>query len=177
MFDFASIVSALQTVSTVSSIIGTGVKAYGAAKEATADKQALEFNAAEYERNRQFAEFEAQDAIERGKVTEQRARIATRQLLGEQRARTAANNISVNTGSAVAIQAETAMLGELDALTIRENAAREARGLRQDAANFGGQARLTRDSAGNISPFLSAAPSIMTGASTVADQWLRYRNG
>lgn len=178
MFDFIDdIADALMVVSTAGSILSSGTQAYGAAREAKADEEALRFNAEAYRENQAFAEREAKDAIKRGSVNERRARLATYQLIGTQRARTAANNIRVDSGSAVNIQADAALLGELDALTIRENAAREARGIQQDARNYGTQAALTQRAADDVSPFLAAAPTILTGATSVADQWLRYRHG
>lgn len=174
---FEGFADTLMVASTAGNILSTGMSAYGAAKEAKADEATLRFNEQQYRENVQFAEREARDAVKRGSVTERRARIATRQLVGTQRARIAANNIRVDSGSAKRVQMDAAMLGELDALTIRENAAREARGLLQEARNFGSQAAMAGRAADDVSPFLSAAPTILTGASTVADQWLRYRHG
>lgn len=175
IFDGNSLADTLQTVSTVSTIIGSGLQAYGSYKEADASKEAAQYNAAAYEQNKQFAEFQAQDAINRGRQGENRARLATRVMLGAQRARMAANGIKLDKGSALDIQMDTAMMGELDAATIRENALREAAGYRNQGMNFAAQANLTRAAGDNISPFLAAVPSVISGAGSVADKWLRAK--
>lgn len=83
--------------------------------------------------NAAFAEEAANDAIARGGMDEDQQRLATRAAIGTQRAGFAANGVDVNSGSAADIQDDTAALGELDALTIRNNAAREAWGYRTQA--------------------------------------------
>ena len=103
------------------------VKAGNAAKRAGKEAQDLE------EFNARVAEDQAEDAIRRGVDEEQQLRGLIRQTIGAQKAGFAAGNIDVGSGSAVDVQADAAYLGELDALTIRENAAREAKGYRADA--------------------------------------------
>lgn len=87
---------------------------------------------AEY--NARVSEVQADDAIARGREEEQRHRKAVRGLIGSQRAALAASGVDVNAGNAVDIQADSAEMGELDALTIRTNAAREAWGFKVGAA-------------------------------------------
>ncbi|WP_332774437.1 hypothetical protein [Pseudomonas sp. ESBL1] len=80
--------------------------------------------------NAAFAGEAANDAIKRGEFEADQSRIDTRNMIGAQRAGFAANGVDVNSGSAADIQDDTAALGELDALTIKNNAAREAWGYR-----------------------------------------------
>lgn len=86
-----------------------------------------------YQRNAQIAEIQARDAIARGRVEEKKARRETERVIGSQRVGLAAQNVDVNRGSALDVQADAAYLGELDALTIRNNAAKEAWGYRMQA--------------------------------------------
>ena len=177
-WDFAfDTADALMAVSTAATVVGTGLSAYGKSKEANANRQAAEFNAAAYEENAKFAEYQADDAIRRGQIDVHRARLSTRQLIGQQRAAIGANNIRLDDGSALDIQMDAAMLGEMDAAVIRENANREAQGYRQQGVNYQGQAQVTRTGADNISPFLSAVPTVVAGAGAVSDRWLRYNTG
>ncbi|MFJ1336758.1 hypothetical protein ACIKP7_01300 [Pseudomonas caricapapayae] len=83
--------------------------------------------------NAQFANQAADDAVARGEFESDQQRLQTRAAIGSQRAGFAANGVDVNSGSAAEIQDDTAALGELDALTIRNNAAREAWGYRTQA--------------------------------------------
>lgn len=81
-----------------------------------------------FDQNAQFADWQATDALDRGAVNEKRQRQTTEQVIGGQRTSLAAQNVDVNKGSSLDVQADAAYLGELDALTIRNNAAKESYG-------------------------------------------------
>ncbi len=83
--------------------------------------------------NAMFANNAANDAVSRGTYDADLQRLRTSQNLGTQRAAMAANGGEVNSGSNAALQDDTAAIGELDALTIQNNAAREAYGYRVQA--------------------------------------------
>ena len=70
----------------------------------------------------------AADARVRGLQESDLARVQTQQLIGSQRAAGAASGGVVGQDSYGIIEQDTAQLGELDALTISNNAAREAYG-------------------------------------------------
>lgn len=93
------------------------------------------FQAAMAEQNAAYKEAAAQDAEKRGAVEADRYRRQVGQLIGSQRTGFAANGIDVNSGTASEIQDDTAAFGEFDALTIANNAAREAWGYRVGAQN------------------------------------------
>src|SRR5512138_814564 len=102
---------------------GKAAKKQGEAQQRSAESQAelLDFNA-------HVADLQAQDATERGAQAESQLRQKIRSTIGTQRTQFAASGVDVGYGSAVDTQADAATLGELDALTIRQNAAREAWG-------------------------------------------------
>jgi hypothetical protein len=83
--------------------------------------------------NAMFANDAANDAYERGLRDADLQRLRTAQMLGQQRVAAAANGGDVNEGSNSVLQEDTAMLGELDALTLDNNAAREAYGYKVQA--------------------------------------------
>jgi hypothetical protein len=118
---------------------GTQAKKAGEAQRRAAESQAelLDFNA-------QVADLQAVDATARGLQEESRFRQGVRVMIGSQRAGIAAGGIDVGYGSAVDVQADAAMLGELDALTIRQNAAREAWGYKVEAADTRQRAKIAR---------------------------------
>ncbi|MFP5337511.1 MAG: hypothetical protein ACLGIW_03285 [Gammaproteobacteria bacterium] len=93
------------------------------------------FQEAMAEQNAAYKEAAAQDAEKRGAVDADRYRRQVGQLIGTQRTGFAANGIDVNSGTASEIQDDTAAFGEFDALTIANNAAREAWGYRVGAQN------------------------------------------
>lgn len=117
--------------------IGTGMSAYGKIK-AGSDADKL------FGRNATIAEIQAQDAIARGKIEEKKSRRVTEQVIGAQRTGFAAQGVDVNRGSALEVQADAAYLGELDALTIRNNAAKEAWGFRTQSEDLRYRGKLAK---------------------------------
>jgi len=118
---------------------GRAYEESGRLQRASAESAARlsEFNAA-------VAELQAADAIARGAQEEARFRDGIDGLIGSQRAAIAANNIDVGFGSALDVQADAAYQGELDALTIRNNAAREAWGYAVQAQDSRLRAQIAR---------------------------------
>ena len=138
------------------SIAGSLFSARGQIKAGEAAQAASEFNAS-------VAEIQAEDALLRGKIAEERYRQGVQLLIGSQRVGFAAQNVDVGVGSAVDVAADTAFIGELDALTIRNNAAREAWGYRQNATSFrlGGQASVDAARFGAANTLLGAGTSLL----------------
>lgn len=85
--------------------------------------------------NALFLNRAADDAVNRGAIDADQQRVQTQGVIGTQRAAQASNGGLVNEGTNAIIQEDTAQLGELDALTISNNAAREAYGYRVEAEN------------------------------------------
>jgi hypothetical protein len=97
------------------------------------------------ERNAAVSNAAATDAINRGLNEEEQVRRKGYRIAGSQRSGMAASGIDIGSGSAVNLQADTAAMTELDALTTRSNSIREAWGLTQQAAiqKFEGQSALS----------------------------------
>lgn len=144
----------LETVST----LGTTYAAYRGA----------EIEGAVARNNAQLAEWQAQDALQRGGVEELNLRRKARKLEGRQRAVMAAGNVDISQGSALDILDETARSTEVDAAVIRGNAQREAYGRRMEASGYRARAR-------GANSELAGATSLLTGAGRVADRWLKYK--
>lgn len=90
--------------------------------------------------NAAFSNRAADDAVRRGTYDADIQRLRTGQEIGTQRAAQAANGGMVNQDTNALLQDDTAQLGELDALTIQNNAAREAYGYKVQALNSTTQA-------------------------------------
>lgn len=105
-----------------------------AAGAVSAAGQVQSGNAAEAAAQREAAigEMQAQDAIARGGIEEQRYRRQVAQLAGAQRTEFGARNVK-RSGTALDLLRDTETIGEEDALTIRNEAAREAWGYRVGA--------------------------------------------
>lgn len=97
---------------------------------------------------------------------ENKQRRATAELISRQRAQLAAANIDIGSGSALQLQEDTALLGEIDALNIRENFAAQASSLDTEAALTQGQGRAA-GRAGTTKAF----SSLLGGAARVSGKW------
>ena len=118
---------------------GQAQEAAGAAQKAASDSEA---DLSDYNAN--VAMLQSQDAIERGDLAESSFRGQVRSAIGAQRAGMAANGVEVGYGSAVDVQKDAAYLGELDALTIRTNARREAWGYQVQAEDLNARSAIER---------------------------------
>lgn len=158
--------------------VGTLVSVAGAIQKGQAEQAQAKYQSAVARNNAILAERQAKDAIERGKIAERNQRIKTAQTIGEQRARLAANGVVVDQGSALALTSDTAQFGELDALTIRSNADREALGFRTQGMNYEADARLSklRGDQAVTSSYFSAASALFKGAGSVAGKWYDYNS-
>jgi hypothetical protein len=129
----------------VSGAIMMGTSAItGAYTQAEATKMQAKYAQQQGEANARMMELEAQDAIDRGDKESQTMRKKANLLQGKQRASMAAQGISLDSGSAQDILQETGEMGVEDAMTIKNNAYREAWGLRSQASNARSEGRMTR---------------------------------
>lgn len=109
---------------------GKGVlDAKAASDQAAADE-------ATYAQKRDVAVAQAADAYQRGAQKEGIVRMEGSRSIAEARAGAAQSAIDVTSGTAADVLAEKRMFSELDALTVRSNAAREAWGHKVEAAQF-----------------------------------------
>jgi len=89
--------------------------------------------------NARQAENQATQTRNKSVIEENKSRRSTAELVSKQRARLAASNVDVDSGSALQLQEDSALLGEVDALRIRSN-------LESQAASLDDQAALTLQS-------------------------------
>ena len=94
-----------------------------------------------YNLNSKFSYMQAEDAIKRGDKAADQHLKQTKSLIGSQRTALAAQGIDIGDGSALEIQQDTAELGAMDAMTIRNNAWRESWGHRVQASQLYHQGR------------------------------------
>ncbi len=170
--------STLQMISTGTSAVGGIVGAVGALNSGSANSDSAMYQAAVARNNSTVAEQNAQYALEAGKRQESAQRQKTAQMIGAQRANMAANGIDIGSGSALNLQADSRLVGEMDALTIRNNAERQAYNYRVQAGDFTANSGLLTQQASNArrAGNTNAFTSIVGGASSVADKWLKWRN-
>lgn len=139
---------------------GTGMSVMGGIQSGKSQKRLNEYNA-------QVATMQSEDAIARGKDAEERHRENVRRLMGSQRAAWAASGVDVNSGNAVDVVADTASMGELDALMIRHNAAREAWGFQNQAIDYRARGEIAEAEARNR----GLQSALSTGSTLLSDRY------
>lgn len=133
----AAAVAALPTVAAGASAAGGLFSAYG-------QYQAGKYQSDVARDNARVAELQARDANIRGGMEEDRYRRQLAQFQGQQRATAGAAGRDLASGTTADLLAQTADIGEQDALQIRSNAMREAYGFKVQAVNERQQGRLAR---------------------------------
>ncbi len=114
-----------------------------------------------------IGELQAQDATARGGLEEQRYRRELAQIVGAQKSAIASRNVR-QSGTALDLLSDTAMVGGEDIATIRNDAAREAWGYRvraDESRRWGGQ---MRRNAGR-----QAGATLLTGAADSYGMWMQ----
>jgi hypothetical protein len=156
-------------------LASTAIGGYSQIQAGKAEARASQYNAQVAEMNATMADRAAKDALARGAAEEQRKRMDTASLQGRQRAAMAANGVDLTFGSPLDTLVDTATMGEMDALTIRRNTAREAYDYTVQGANYRGDAAMSRASAKSSlsGGYLSAAGTVLGGG---AKAYQTYRN-
>jgi len=141
----------------------------GQRKQADIIEQEGDYATGVYQQNAALAELQATDAIARGREAEARYRTSAKGAVGANRANMAAQGIDLSVGSAVDVQRDLEAVGELDAMTIKNNAAREAWGYKVQATQYLHQTDMTLRGAKNQARSLrnQSLGSLLTGAANV----------
>ena len=169
--------STVAIISAVSSAVGGVVSVYGQMQSAHAAEAAANYNAQVASNNQIIAQRNATMAAQAG---EQQAAVAeqkTRAEAGAIKAGQAAGNIDVNSGSAVDVQSSAAELGELNAITLRSNAAKTAYGYQTQGSGYGDQATLDRSQASyqSTAGAIGAASTFLGGMGSAATNYEKYQ--
>lgn len=156
--------------------VSVGMQALSGYQQSRAQKSEGSFQSQQLMANSRIANLQAEDAIFRGNEDAKAHKQKVKQLIGSQRAAAGAQGIDVNTGSALDVQTDAAGQGEIDALTIRNNAFREAWGYRVQASDYQTQAEFAKLSAANKSKntILTSGMNIL---STVGDTYYKSKSG
>ena len=113
--------------------------------------------------NRQLSLQQAARAIDRGAAVETSLRFDIGRFKGAQLSAVASSGAVIGEGSAGKVELDTAMLAELEVLTVRNNAAMEAWGYKVAASQFRYEANVA-SAAGT----LGAGTSLLTGGAATA---------
>lgn len=167
------------TIALALTAASTVIGGASAIQQGQAQASAARYQAKVADMNAEISQRQAKDALERGAREEQQQRFKTAQIMGRQRAAMGANGVDLGFGSPLDTIADTAVMGELDALNVRKNFANEAYDYEVAAANGRANAAMSRSSAKSAltGSYLSAAGTVLGGASKGYSDWARPRIG
>lgn len=144
---------------------GTALTAYGQYASSEAQNKQAEFQSKVAANNAATAEMEAKYAEQQGEKNAEAQRRKTAVMIGAQRARMGSSGAVADTGSFLDIELDTAKMGELDALALREEGQLAAWRARTQGANYTAQSQLYGMSKSNS--FLAAGGTLLSGAGQV----------
>jgi hypothetical protein len=170
-------VSTMAALSLAATAASGVMAAGGAVAQGRAQKKQAAYQAQVERNNAQIATWQAADAVQRGRIEEQNQRLKVARIAGSQRAGFASSGVELGSGSPLDVLMDTAQLGELDALTIRSNAEREAYGYTTQSSNLTAQSGLTRMAGRNAQTagYISAGSTLLSTAGTAADRYGTYK--
>lgn len=143
--------------------ISAGIAAASAIQQGKAAQAAADYNAEVDKNNAAIRQSQADDALKRGDIEEQRHRVRISQKVGEQRSALAGSGVELDSGSALDVIGDTSYVGAQEISDIQQNARREAFGYQVGATDALASSRLNKASGKN-----AASASILTAGSAVA---------
>lgn len=150
------------------SSIASGINNAGAAKASARYQKFIS------DSNARYARMAADDAIKRGDLDASKIHKETKRVVGSQRAAFAAQGIDVGVGSALDVQEDTKLTGELDRIKTKNNAYMEAFGYKIQASQDSLSGKLAK-----IQGDTTAKSSLITGGVNAAragfDAFAQYK--
>lgn len=153
--------SAIQTA-------GMGLEATGAYFEAKVNKTLLKSKANIADINARTTELAAESAMSAGRTAKAKSDLEYGAIKAGQKVGMAANMLDLGSVTSQNVLNSTDYIKEVDSDIIMANAAKQAWGLRIDATNQRNEALGYRAEAKGISPFMSAAKSLLGSAQRTA---------
>lgn len=154
-------------------VVGAGISYVGSVRAQNAQNEANTYNAANLARNAEIKNQEATRITQQGDIAEKQHRLEVAGFKGTQRATASGSGLLVDSGSNLDLTKDTVGFGELDALTIRNNASVMANAKRNEAADLTSQSSLVGNQ--NVNPFLPGAGSLLSGLSSAGQSYYSYK--
>lgn len=155
-------------------VAGAVMSANSAYDIAKGESAMAKYNAAVQRNNAKLAEEQAKQALIVGQREEFTARLKQAALRSHTRASYAERGLDLSEGTPLNALETIDYIGDIDALTIRDNANRTAWAHRVSAANARDEAGMLEARAGGVSPSSAAASTLLTGATKVAGSWYQF---
>lgn len=160
--------SALATALTVGS---TALGVAGSLMEGRAQSQMYNYRAQVAMNNAIMAERDIDRSLIAGQREESEIRMKTGQLVSSQKAAQAASGVDTEVGTAPFVRDITAAQGDMDALTMRFNAAQQAYNFKVEAANQRAESNMMKRAAktAKLKSYIGAASALVGGMSKLSN--------
>jgi hypothetical protein len=176
----AAAASTAATTITVMDVIGVAsaaMSAMSAMQQSQAAQDQANYQAQVARNNAIIAQQQADDAQSLARMREREHRTQVKGFKGKQRSILATSGFEANEDDALDILADTAEIGEVDALKIRNKGKREAHRHHLAAQSGQAQAGLFGMQAAQQNPAQAGALAFGTGMAPVADKWMTRNKG
>lgn len=159
------------------SFIGSAIGAYGEYEQGQAEAGAAHYNAAISRQNAAISRKNAEIAEQSGEAQIGIQGQRTKAAIASTTANQAASGVDVSSGSFTDVRSSERELGEMDALAIRTNAAREAYGYRNKATSEEAQSTLGEFEAKNAATMgvIKAGSTLLSGGGSAVSQYQKYQ--
>ena len=157
-------------------VIGGAVSYEGAQQNAAAQKASADYQAQVAGVNAKVAQQNADAANQQGEFNATQASMKAKAQVGAIMAQQGANGLDVNSGSNVDVRSSAAQMGQLDAVSIRSNAARQAYGYETQADSYTMQAGLDtmQGQAASTAGDYAGASSLLGAGSSAAGSGAKF---
>lgn len=156
--------------------VGGAVGTYGAIQAGDAAKGSANYNAKVAQRNSAVSQENATIASQSGEAQAGIQGQKTKATVGAITANQGASGVDIGSGSATDVRSSARELGELDALTIRSNAAREAYGYQVQGKNQEAQGTLDifEGKAAKAASYVNAGSTFLGAAGQATSEYGKY---
>lgn len=152
-------------------VLGTGLKVLGGIGGALSGRQQADYQARVARNNENIARWNSYNAKQQGEVAATNEGLKGRAVVGAIAAAQGASGIDMNSGSAVSVRADAASLAQLNAMTIKSDAARRAYGYDIMAKNYHAEAKLAKASKPTIlQSILGIGSSVLGSAGSIGKE-------
>lgn len=151
--------------------------AYGAYQSGQAQKGAADYNASVQNQNAAISKTNAEIAEQSGEAQAGMAGQKTKSAMAATLASEGASGVGVEGGSFTNVRSSQQALGEIDAMTLRSNAAREAYGYRNKASSESAQATLSTAEGRNAknAGIMNAASTFLGSAGSASSSYAKFK--
>lgn len=174
----ATVAANAGTIGTIASLAGAGISALGSIQQGKAAAASANYNAQMAANNAAIQRQNSSFAAQEGTANTEAASMKARAEYGAIKANQGASGVDVGSGSSVDVRSSARELGQLNALTVRSNAARQAYGYQTAAMNDEAQSGLDKSQAANASTagYIGAGSTLLGGIGSTASNYATFKN-